>query len=106
MPIFSIPVMRLPSSFVLETPSVLPVVHQGEHVADARLRDGSYYITLFMGELEQGLTTGGLLLKARFVDEEPPGQLNRRTYVAIEIIPKLQAELMGYLPQSLGTQRL
>jgi hypothetical protein len=90
---FSVPIERVPASFLRKTPPTLPVRHLGEHVATAILRDGSYTFQLFYGDLQKGLKSGDLLLKPRYIDESPPGELSTRRYVAVDIVPKLHADL-------------
>jgi hypothetical protein len=84
---FSVPVVRVPASFVLTAPKVIPVFYKEEHVADARLRDRNYHFEMFQGDLQKGLQDGSLLIKPLFVDRETPGELSTRTYKAIELVP-------------------
>jgi hypothetical protein len=86
MRLFSIPVVALPPGGLTNTPEQLPVVFEGEHVADGFLRDGSYYFRLFQGDLLTGLLDGKLLYRPRFRDTPAAGNAHTRDYLAVEIM--------------------
>jgi hypothetical protein len=89
MSIFSVPVVRLASIHSTKVPATVPVTFEGEHVADATFDgDDSYLFNLFRGNLEQGLTSGQLSVRAVFDDApgDDTGKLTR-TYKEVVILP-------------------
>ena len=86
MNLLSVPVVPLPRGGITKTPKSVPVVFEGEHVADAHLRDDGYYFRMFQGDLQTGLMKGTLLYRPHFRDTPACGAPQTREYLAIEIV--------------------
>ena len=72
----------------MHTPKRVPVLFEGEHVADASHSGHDYEFRMFRGQLQHGLSTGRLLVRPRFRDVAGPGTAMARLYLALEIVPR------------------
>jgi len=88
--LFTVPIIPLPHGGMMHTPKTVPVLFDGEHVADAVRRVNDYEFRMFRGQLQQGISTGRLLIRSRFRDLAGPGTALHRLYLAVEIIPRLE----------------
>ena len=90
--LFTVPIISLPAGGKLHTPASVPVLYEGEHVADAVHRDGDYVFRMFRGQLQQGLSTGTLLVQPRFKDVASAGTAVERFYIAVEIVRRREMD--------------
>jgi hypothetical protein len=88
--LFTVPIIPLPRGGMMHTPPSVPVVFEGEHVADAVHRGSDYVFRMFRGNLQHGLSTGKFLIQPKYKDVAGPGTATHRLYLAVEIVPRLE----------------
>ena len=83
---FIAPALRLSDSQMLDAPAYVPVMYEGEHVADARFDGEAYVFDVFRGTIENALKDGKISPRVRFKDEPATtGGRPKRVYTCVEL---------------------
>ncbi len=68
---FIAPALRVSDSQLLDAPAYVPVLLDGEHVADARFDGEAYVFDVFRGTIENALRDGKISPRVRLKTKQP-----------------------------------